>query len=73
MHALHWLQQVEGTVYRNKRDPDGENAWIAVVRTPSAPGKAGKIILAFGESLKRAAAAAEQQWQEIWGDMGPAN
>ncbi|MFT5444813.1 MAG: hypothetical protein ACI8W3_003872, partial [Myxococcota bacterium] len=32
--ALRWLKQVDGTVYHNRNDADGENAWVAVVRTP---------------------------------------
>jgi len=67
--ALHWLRQVEGTVYHNRNDADGENAWVAVVRTPAANGKTGKIILAFGESIQEAAGAAEQEWNTLWSSM----
>lgn len=64
--ALRWLRQVDGTVYHNRNGADGENAWVAVVRTPSANGKVGKIILAFGESIQEAAGAAEEEWNALW-------
>ena len=67
--ALRWLKQVDGTVYHNRNDADGENAWVAVVRTPSANGKVGKIILAFGESIQEAAGAAEEEWNTLWSSI----
>ena len=68
--ALGWLRQVDGSVYRDRHQGDANNAWVAVVRTPSANGRAGKIILAFGESLLDAAGAAEAEWQRCWSSMG---
>ncbi|MDP6979759.1 MAG: hypothetical protein QF570_14325 [Myxococcota bacterium] len=67
--ALRWLRQVEGTVYHNRNDADGENAWVAVVHTPPANGRTGKIILAFGESIQEAATAAEEEWTSVWSSM----
>ncbi len=67
--ALRWLRQVEGVVYHNRNDADGDNAWVAVVRTPAASGKTGKIILAFGESIQEAAGAAEEEWNALWTSM----
>lgn len=67
--ALRWLRQVDGTVYHNRNDADGENAFVAVVRTPAAQGKTGKIILAFGESIQEAAGAAEQEWTTVWSSI----
>lgn len=64
--ALTWLKQVGGVAYHNQRDADGENAWVAVVRTPTANGKNSKIIMAFGESLELATEAAEEQWHQLW-------
>jgi hypothetical protein len=64
--ALRWLKQVDGTVYHNRNDADGDNAWVAVVHTPAANGKTGKIILAFGESIQEAAGAAESEWNTLW-------
>jgi hypothetical protein len=64
--ALRWLHQVNGTVYQNHQDHSGENAWVAVVRTPSANGNVGKIILAFGETIRDAAGAAEEEWTSLW-------
>ena len=67
--ALCWLEQVGGTIFHNPKKPDTESAWVAVVRTPRSGSRAGKIIMAFGETLECAAIAAEDQWQEIWGGL----
>jgi hypothetical protein len=67
--ALHWLKQVNGTVYHNRQDDSGDNAWVAVVRTPAANGNVGKIILAFGESIQDAAGAAEEEWNALWSGL----
>ncbi len=67
--ALAWIKQVGGVVYHNKKSEEPDNAWVAVVRTPHAGGKPGKLILAFGETLENAAGAAEAQWDEIWSDL----
>lgn len=67
--ALQWLKQVDGTVYHNRNNADGDSAWVAVVRTPAAHGKAGKIILAFGESVQEAAGAAEEEWDALWSSL----
>ena len=64
--ALGWIKQVNGVIYHNKDEIDADNTWVAVVRTPSAGPKVGRIILAFGESLDAAAGAAEAQWDQIW-------
>lgn len=64
--ALRWLKQVDGTVYHNRNDAEGENAWVAVVRTPAANGSTGKIILSFGETIQDAANAAEAEWASLW-------
>ncbi len=67
--ALRWLKQVEGTVYHNRQDTNGDNAWVAVVRTPAANGNVGKIILAFGETIQDAAGAAEEEWNTLWSGL----
>ena len=67
--ALRWLKQVEGTVYHNRNGADSGNAWVAVVRTPAANGRTGKIILAFGESIQEAAGAAESEWNTLWSNL----
>lgn len=67
--ALRWLKQVDGTVYHNRNQADDENAYVAVVRTPSANGQVGKIILAFGETVQEAAGAAEAQWESLWREL----
>ena len=64
--ARRWLKQVDGTVYHNPNEMDGDNAWVAVVQTPPANGRLGKLILAFGESVQEAAGAAEAEWNTLW-------
>ncbi len=71
--ALRWLRQVDGAVYHNRHDGDEDNTWVAVVRTPPAPGNLGKIIMAFGPSVEEAACAAEEQWQQEWGFLSAIN
>ncbi|MCG8589964.1 MAG: hypothetical protein MJE66_11805 [Proteobacteria bacterium] len=66
--AVEWLRQVSGTVYHNPSEPEGPNAWVAVVRAPAVRGRRGKLILAFGKSLEQAASHAESQYQELWSD-----
>jgi hypothetical protein len=68
--ALGWLRQVRGQLYRNNRHPSGIEAWVAVVRTPRNGRRNGKLIIALGSSMEEAAAAAENQWQEVWHRMG---
>jgi len=68
-HALRWLEQVAGTVYHNRQDLECEKAWVAVVRTPAAHGNAGKIIMAFGETIEEAAGAAEEEWNSLWSGL----
>jgi hypothetical protein len=67
--ALGWLRQVRGQLYRNSRPPSGTEDWVAVVRTPRNGGRNGKLIIAVGSSMEEAAAAAEDQWQEVWQEM----
>lgn len=69
--AREWIRQVRGSLYHNGQDPEGENAWVALVRAPAAAGRAGKLILAFGPTLTHAAEAAECEWQRLWQGFGP--
>jgi len=64
--ALSWLKQVGGTVFHNAQSIDIEDAWIAVVNTPAGNGTNSKIIVAFGESIRTATHAAEEQWNQVW-------
>lgn len=68
--ALEWLREVNGQLYRNKPHPTGKNAWVAVVRTPRAGTKRGKLIIALGDSMEEATSAAEGQWQRLWERLG---
>jgi hypothetical protein len=65
--ALQWLRQVQGQLYRNNRHDSGKQAWVAVVRSPRAGARKGKLIIALGDSMEEATTAAEGQWQRLWG------
>ena len=67
--ALRWLEQVDGIVYHNRNQEDDESAFVAVVNTPAANGQVGKVILAFGETIQEAAAAAEEEWNNLWSNL----
>ena len=67
--AFGWLRQVKGQLYRNNRHPSGTEAWVAVVRTPRNGLRNAKLIIALGSSMEEAAAAAADQWQEVWHGM----
>lgn len=66
-----WIEQVKGQRLRNPNDADGSKAWVVIVRTPGLGPRSGKLIVAFGDSLEDATAAAEERWQEIWETFGP--
>jgi hypothetical protein len=68
--ALIWLSQVGGRLYRSSRKRDGAEAWVAVVRSPRAGRRKGKLIIALGETLLDATAAAEGQGQALWDGLG---
>lgn len=69
--ALEWLREVNGQLYRNNRHRSGREAWVAVVRTPLAGGRRGKLIVALGSSMEEAAEAAAGQWHLVWSSFGP--
>ena len=71
--AIAWLRQVEGQLYRNNHHPRGVEAWVAVVRTPRAAGRRGKLIVALGGTMEEAASAAAGQWEAVWQTYGPTN
>lgn len=64
--AIDWLRQVEGEVYRAALETGELSGWVAVVRVPRGGRLDGKIIIALGDTIEEAAAAAEGQWQVVW-------
>jgi len=71
--AMSWLQQVGGELYQSRHTDAGHTAWVAVVRTPWLAARRGKLIIALGSTLQEATAAAEDQWQKLWQDLGGAH
>ena len=67
--AVSWLRQVDGRLLCRPDDPDGPDAWVAVVKTPSATGRPAQLIVGFGASAVAAVATAQQTWQRIWRDL----
>jgi hypothetical protein len=67
--ALNWLQDVDGRLYRTKKKSAKPDSWVAVVRAPRTGARAGKLIIALGESAGEATLAAEETWQTLWSDL----
>ena len=67
--ALSWLQEVDGRLFRTRKKPAKPDSWVAVVRVPRMGAKAGKLIIALGESAGEATMAAEDTWQTLWNDL----
>ena len=68
--AMNWLLQVGGELYQSPHTEEGRTAWVAVVRTPPASERRGKLIIALGATMLEATAAAEAQWQQLWQGLG---
>jgi hypothetical protein len=71
--AVNWLLQVGGELYQSRHAGEGRTAWVAVVRTPRLSERRGKLIIALGSSMLEATAAAEDQWQKLWQELGSEN
>jgi hypothetical protein len=71
--AMSWLQQVGGELYQSRHAGEGRTAWVAVVRTPQLAARRGKLIIALGSTMQEATAAAEDQWQKLWQELGAAH
>lgn len=63
--AIGWLREVRGQLYRNRPHPNGQNAWVAVVRTPRRGLRNGRLIIALGDTMEDAARAARGQWRRL--------
>lgn len=68
--AVDWLRSVDGELYRAPGGRGAARAWVAVVRTPGAGARRGKLIVALGETALEAASAANSEWQRIWRRAG---
>ncbi len=69
--ALDWIRDVEGQLLRNKKQPEGPEAWVAIVRTPAGSRIKAKLILCFGHTAEDAARGAEEQWRANWNQISP--
>lgn len=71
VEAVTWLRQVDGELYRTPPRRRGRAAWVAVVRAPGVGSRAGRTIIALGETLEEAATTAASQWREALLEQGP--
>ncbi len=62
--AVEWLTAVDGQLYKSSLRNDKPESWVAVVHTPRNGTETAKLIIALGETLQEATAAAESQWRE---------
>ncbi len=69
--AARWLKQVGGRAFRNRREPNGPQGWVAVVALPSGAGRAAEMILGTGPSLAAATSAVRESWDRRWSQVAP--
>lgn len=67
--AVRWLREVDGRLMCKRDDPDGPDGWVAIVRTPSATGRRGQVIVGFGESALDAVETAQASWDDAWREI----
>lgn len=71
--AQRWVRSVGGALVRQPPRPDGSQRWIALVRTPAAPGAKSRLIVGLGETAAGAAQMAEVAWSEVWKTLSQAH
>lgn len=71
--AERWVRSVGGALVQQPPRPDGSQRWIALVRTPAAPGAKSRLIVGIGETPAGAAQMAEAAWNEVWKTLSAAN
>ena len=67
--ALDWIQQVDGRLYQNPKKINEHDEWVAVIRTPPAIRKRGKVIIGIGCTLQQATTIAEQEWNDLFDEL----
>lgn len=67
--AVEWLTAVDGQLYRSSLTHNKPESWVAVVRTPGNLTEKAKLIIALGETMQEATAAALSQWHEQWSKL----
>lgn len=71
--AERWVRSVGGALVRQPPRPDGSPRWVALVRTPAAPGAKSRLIVGLGETPAGAAQMAEVAWHEVWRTLSQSN
>ena len=67
--AARWLRDVDGRLMCKSDDPESPAGWVAIVRTPAATGRAGQLILGFGDSASTAVETARESWDKVWREL----
>jgi len=68
--AVRWLHEVDGRLMRRREAPASQDGWVAIVKTPAAPGRGAQLILGFGDSALAAVATAQERWDDAWRALG---
>ena len=63
--ALRWVEAAGGKLHHRKH-ADAAEKWVVLLRTPTAQPGAGRLILAFGDSIAEAVDAARTGWESVW-------
>lgn len=66
--ALAWMRTAGGQLHRRPA-PQGSGAYAVLLRSPAAKPGPGRLILAFGDSIAEAVAAARLGWEQVWRDL----
>ncbi|MBW2289251.1 MAG: hypothetical protein JRG80_18850 [Deltaproteobacteria bacterium] len=67
--ALDWIQQVDGRLYQNPKKTNEHDEWVAVIQTPPAIRRRGKVIIGIGNTLQQATTIAEQEWNDLFDEL----
>jgi len=68
--AVRWLREVDGRLMCRREAPESRDGWVAIVKTPMAPGRGAQLILGFGDSALAAVATAQERWDDAWREFG---
>jgi hypothetical protein len=67
--AFRWLVEVNGRLLCKRDEPEAEDGWVAIVKTPAAPGHGAQLILGFGDSALSAVETAQERWDSAWREI----
>lgn len=68
--ALAWMRTAGGQLHR-RTAAEGAAAFAVMLRSPAPRPGPGRLILAFGDSIAEAVAAARLGWESVWRELPP--